>query len=356
MDHSHTPLPNPATINRVAIVLPDMIGTTICAMPAVLAIAAAYPTAGLRLFGFARCAELLSDELLRDEPVATELELLTTDGLGPQLIDRLRAGPPTQLVFDFLSTPESEAALAKAGVAHRVGWACESDGPGQTTGQTTGPTIAVTPPGDRVQLATQDYLDFLLAVGQPAALTPPRLRAAEPTRAAGRQWLLDQGAAPGPLLVLGVGGGNELKRWPLAAYRQVAAAFENREGGQTVFFLGPREAGMAAELRALHPTALIADSLGLELAKGIIAGARLAVCNYHAIMHLAAALGVPTIGIFLASNPVEWFPYDPPSVHVVGPPLDCRPCYAEECEDWECNHPDLLAAVSTQLDRLLTLV
>ena len=334
------PLPNPATIHRVAIVLPDMIGTTICAMPAVQAIAAAYPSASLRLFGFARCAELL-----RDEPVAAGLELLTTDGLGPQLLQRLQTGPPTQLVFDFLSTPESEAALVRAGVAHRVGWTSDSGGPG--------PTIAVPPPGESLQQASQDYLDFLVAVGQPAAPMPPRLHAASSTRAAGRQWLADQGAAPGPLLVLGVGGGNELKRWPLANYRQVAAAFEEREGGQTVFFLGPREAGMEAELRALHPTALIAESLGLDLAKGVVAGARLAVCNDHAIMHLAAALGVPTIGIFLASNPVEWFPYEPPAVHVVGPPLDCRPCYAEECEEWECNHPDLLTAVGAQLNRLL---
>jgi ADP-heptose:LPS heptosyltransferase len=347
MSHEHSspsspgPHPHPDTIGRVAIVLPDMIGTTVCALPAVQAIAAAYASASLRLFGFARCAELLGDE-----PVAADLELLTPDTLGTQLIEALRTGPPTQLVFDFLSTPDSEGALAKAGVEHRVGWPCDTDDEGHT--------IAVPPPGERSQLANQDYLDFLVAVGQPASLTPPRLVADSSTCAAGHQWLSDQGATPGPLLVLGVGGGNELKRWPLANYRQVAADFEQREGGQTVFFLGPREAGMGAELHALHPAALIAESLPLDLAKGIIAGARLAVCNDHAIMHLAAALTVPTIGIFLSSDPVEWFPYEPPAVYVVGPPLECRPCYAAECEHWSCNHPDLLAEVRTHVDRLLS--
>jgi hypothetical protein len=37
---------------RVAVVLPDMIGTTVCAVPALHALRAAFPTAAIDCFGF----------------------------------------------------------------------------------------------------------------------------------------------------------------------------------------------------------------------------------------------------------------------------------------------------------------
>jgi hypothetical protein len=40
---------------------------------------------------------------------------------------------------------------------------------------------------------------------------------------------------------------------------------------------------------------------------------------------------------------------------VIGPVLDCRPCYAEACNGWECNHPSLMAQVQERLTSLLEL-
>jgi ADP-heptose:LPS heptosyltransferase len=330
-------------VSSAAVLLPDMIGTTVCALPAVEAIRAALPSATVRLLGYARVTELL-----RDEPAAAQgLRLMDLARLGDELRAAFAEDGVPELVFDLLSTPLSETALAAAGVLHRVGWPSEDLG-------APGHTIAVPYPGGRSQQSVQDYLDFVLAAGLPAPFRPPRLTAVSPTLEAARRWLDEQGVDDGPRFVLGLGGGNDRKRWPLPRYLELGVWLERHGAGRPVFFAGPREAEIVAQLHEALPAALVAQSLPLDLAKGLIAGCHLAVCNDHAIMHLSAALGVPTVGVFMASDPAEWFPYPAPSTHVIGPPLDCRPCFAEDCDGWACNDPSLMEQVQQRCAEILT--
>jgi len=329
-----------AAINDVAIVLPDMIGTTICARPAVETIREAFPGARLRLYGFRQVAEFLADEV-----GCEELKLLEKEDFDQRLRDQLAADGSPTIVFDFLSTPRSEAALMAGGIRYRVGWTNEEL-------QGFGHNVHVPAPADKAQQSVQDYLDFPEAVGVTTKLAPPSLTASKKLQEQAKKWLGEQDIGGDDIYVLGVGGGNARKRWPMENYHRVAEHLEGR-GGRAVFFMGPNETGMAAALREALPEAIIAESLPLDLVKGIVSLARAAVCNDHSIMHLAAALGVPTIGIFLASNPEEWFPYGEPSSYVVGPPLPCRPCYSEDCEhEWRCNDPDLVGRVFIKLKAL----
>jgi ADP-heptose:LPS heptosyltransferase len=321
-------------VRRVAVVLPDMIGTTVCAVPALHALRAAFPAATLELFGF----ELVS-RFLCDEPCGRDLALLDLPLRSAQLAARLPR--PPDLAFDLLGTDESRAALVAAGARRLVGWP-------DRHGQVTDP---VPFPSGRHQLAVQDYLDFLAAVGAAAPFAAPRLEAAPATRERGRAWLRERGIDDGErVVVLGPGGGNDRKRWPLARFLELEARVAGR--GVAVHFIGPREPELHARLAAAPGRRLVAASLPLDLAKGIVAHGRLAVCNDHSMMHLAAALGVPTVGVFLASDPEEWFPYPPPSRRVIGPPLPCRPCYRADCAGWECNDPALPGLVAAAVDEL----
>ncbi|MBI5481562.1 MAG: glycosyltransferase family 9 protein [Deltaproteobacteria bacterium] len=324
-------------VRRVAVVLPDMIGTTVCARPALAAIYAAFPAATVQLLGFAPVSRFLCDE-----PCGRDLSLLDLPLRSAQLAGQLPQ--PPDVAFDLLGTDASRDALVSAGSRRLVGWP-------DRHGQVTDP---VPFPSQRHQLAVQDYLDFLVAVGAPAPFSPPRLTAAPATLGRGREWLRQQGVVDDEALVsFGVGGGNDRKRWPLEHFLALEDRFAGR--GRPIVFVGPREAELVDRLLAAPGRRVVAASLPLDLAKGILAHGRLAVCNDHAIMHLCAALGVPTIGVFLASDPDEWFPYPPPSRRVIGPPLPCRPCYRADCEGWECNDPSLPGMVAEVLEELWTL-
>jgi heptosyltransferase-2 len=52
--------------------------------------------------------------------------------------------------------------------------------------------------------------------------------------------------------------------------------------------------------------------------------------NDSGAMHLASALGIPTVGIFGSTNPARTGPFGPRS-SVVSHPLDCTPCLARTC-------------------------
>jgi len=91
----------------------------------------------------------------------------------------------------------------------------------------------------------------------------------------------------------------------------------------------------------------------LQTLKGVLSQAYGTFSNDYAVMHMSAALGIPTVGVFLASDPVQWFPYPPPSQYVMGEDLVCRPCYCEDCLDWKCNDPSLFNMVMNCLKQVV---
>lgn len=83
------------------------------------------------------------------------------------------------------------------------------------------------------------------------------------------------------------------KRWPLESFREVAAAID----APVKWLAGPEESLDEAErFEDLY-----------DLARWI-KRARLYIGNDSGISHLAAAVGVPTIAIFLTTDPLIWAP------------------------------------------------
>jgi len=77
-----------------------------------------------------------------------------------------------------------------------------------------------------------------------------------------------------------------------------------------------------------------------------------------AALHIAAAVGVPTAGIFGPSSPVSWAPRGKQHV-VVSKDLDCVPCRRKGCQDSERSRcietltiEDILEKITPQLSRI----
>ncbi|HEX7390881.1 MAG TPA: glycosyltransferase family 9 protein [Acidiphilium sp.] len=104
-------------------------------------------------------------------------------------------------------------------------------------------------------------------------------------------------ALPGRFIALipGASPHRPAKRWPANAFGALAA----RTGAQCVIFGGKSEAGLAAEIRAAAPDAIdLTGRTDLAALAAGIARAGLAIGNDTGPMHLAAALGVPSIVLF----------------------------------------------------------
>jgi heptosyltransferase III len=133
---------------------------------------------------------------------------------------------------------------------------------------------------------------------------------AEAVRILGELGLVDGGTVR-PFLGVFVGG-HLRKRWPQHLWLTFARELE-RMGIVFVVFLGPEEVRFAARLRAeLSPSVRIISPRPIRIFAALLARARLLVTPDSGAMHLAAALGVPIIG--LLQNEKSEF-YRPRGIH-----------------------------------------
>jgi heptosyltransferase-2 len=150
------------------------------------------------------------------------------------------------------------------------------------------------------------------------------------------EWRLRHGLPPSssPVVALAPGAVGPGKQWPTQHYAEVARQLA--QDGATIWVLGgPNEKSAAAEiLRSAGERAH--DLTGPDLRNAILAlkAANIAVSNDSGLMHVAAALGTPTIGIFGPTDPVLWAPLNPLAA-IVEPPIKtaCPACGRPDCSN-----------------------
>ncbi len=157
----------------------------------------------------------------------------------------------------------------------------------------------------------------------------PRLKVAAAKVAAwrNRRGLTDHGR---PVVAFAPGAVGSSKRWPSAAYAELARRLLS--DGIAVWVLGgPSEKPLAAEIVGGSDAR---DLTGNDLREAIfaLAAASIAVSNDSGLLHVAAALGTPSIGIFGPTSPWHWAPLNPlAAVMQAKGELACRPCHKPVC-------------------------
>jgi heptosyltransferase-3 len=108
--------------------------------------------------------------------------------------------------------------------------------------------------------------------------------------------------------------------------------------------------------RLKQPLATFPGTLSLKELAALIARARLFVGMDSAPMHMAAAMGTPTVALFGPSGDIEWGPWQVPH-RIVTSTHPCRPCGRDGCgggKRSEClaaiDVPQAFAAVQFLLD------
>ncbi|MBX6425205.1 MAG: lipopolysaccharide heptosyltransferase II [Variibacter sp.] len=164
----------------------------------------------------------------------------------------------------------------------------------------------------------------------PPAWPPPRLAVPAAEIA---DWRARRGLGDEPSVVaLAPGAVGPSKRWPVERYGAVASELARQ--GWTVWVIGgPAERPLAAEICAASG-GLARDLTGEDLREAILAlgAARLAISNDSGLLHVAAAIGTPTIGIFGPTSAWHWAPLNPLAGTVAAEtPPPCQPCHKPVC-------------------------
>ena len=126
-----------------------------------------------------------------------------------------------------------------------------------------------------------------------------------------------------PLIALGPTANWAGKVWPAARFVALFEALQAAlPGARPVVFAGPgaAEAAMAAPVLAGLPGAIdLTGQLSLPEAAACLARCRLFVGNDSGLMHLAAASGTPTLGLFGPTPASEYGPSGPRAAAVLAP-------------------------------------
>jgi ADP-heptose:LPS heptosyltransferase len=144
---------------------------------------------------------------------------------------------------------------------------------------------------------------------------------------------LDAAAARGPLVVVNANAGRLSleRRWPAARHAELSRLLADEDEATVVLVGAPSEVAHVAEVRALAGATrrgAVLDwsgRLAFDEFLALLARADLVVSNDSGPMHIAAAMGTPTLGLFGPETPVLYGPLGA-RAHALWKPVVCSPC------------------------------
>jgi heptosyltransferase-2 len=198
--------------------------------------------------------------------------------------------------------------------------------------------VPVPQPGEIPRHERFYYLELLRRAGVLHALPPIqaiRLDGIAGARADGIGKLSQAGISPP---VIGVSPGaayGNAKRWLPERFAAAASAVAREHGAAVALFgsAGERElcGKVAREIEAAGVvTRNFAGETTLAEFVDLAAACRLFLTNDSGAMHIASALGIPTVAVFGATDHVTTGPTGP-SARVVREQVECSPCLLREC-------------------------
>lgn len=125
----------------------------------------------------------------------------------------------------------------------------------------------------------------------------------------------------------GSGKGQKFKRWPFKHYTEVIKQLIKYFSGDIILFIGKDEEDLVFDIKkdlGYLPTIVIGKTIHQVAA--VMKRCSLIIANDSGLMHVAAAVGTPVIGIFGPTDPVRTRPYGNNN-KVVSLTLPCSPCY-----------------------------
>jgi ADP-heptose:LPS heptosyltransferase len=290
-------------VERIAVLRANALGDLVVALPALEALRAAYPAAEITLLGREHHVAILGS---RPGPVDRVIAL-PEGAVG----DEARRDPDLDRdgLLDDLAARDFDLAIQLHGGGRNSNRFVRRLGARTTAGSRTvdAPELDRWLPYVPFQWEIARYLDIVRLVGAEPVTVEPRLVATDDDRAALAAEL--PVLRSGPWAVVHPGATDPRRRWPVESFRRVARELVDR--GRRVVVTGTRGEEPLVEpiAAALGTCGIAATSLSLPALLGLLDGADVVVANDTGPLHLATALGVPTVGIFWVGNLLNAGPF-----------------------------------------------
>jgi lipopolysaccharide heptosyltransferase II len=157
-----------------------------------------------------------------------------------------------------------------------------------------------------------------------------------------------------PIVAIHPGATWPAKIWPSERFAELARSLE-RTDAQAVLLQGPRDGAVAQQVARLAPASVrMLGVLPVRQLAAVLAHSWVCVANDAAPMHIAVAVGTPTVGIFGPGEEYIWFPYRTPyyeasQSHVaLRKDVACHPCHLNVCNRTGDGYMECMRLLSSE--------
>ena len=155
-------------------------------------------------------------------------------------------------------------------------------------------------------------LAFLAELGVPPVTRSLKVVLTDGERACAEARRREWAPTPGALTLGIVIGARGRKQWPREQLLELLQRLQTRPGLVLVLFAGPEQRGEATRLgRDLVRPVIVAPQVGIRDFAAMLGSCTLVVTGDTGPMHLAAAVGVPTVSVFHVTDPRCYAPRGP---------------------------------------------
>ena len=292
-----------ARVRQILVVEPKHIGDVVLAIPFLAQLRSRFPNARTTLLAAPHARPILEGTGLVDDFIETHLDWTEEStrynpfGYNWRELWRLKrdlGARDFDIAFKCCMHIREHVVMGLSGARRRVGFAF---------GKGDGVLTDAIPVGDSNRQKVDDWMLLLAPFGGADPVEVPRLRVSGAERRWADEYLLQRGISSTPT-VIGIHPGASVpeKRWPLERFMEVGKALSKRGDVRILVFVDP--AGYGASLAAIDGA--VAVQVGLRELVALTERCVLLVCNDSGPMHIAGALGVPTVSVF-GSGIEQWF-------------------------------------------------
>jgi heptosyltransferase-2 len=309
-------------LNKILMRGPNWVGDAVLAIPAMKAVRERFPEAEITLLVRPWVAGVFTSAPFIDRVWSEPRPAGWTDWM------RLARGI-REKNFDvallFPNSFESAAMVFLGRVRQRVGYA--------TDGRSWMLTQSIKPNTEK-RHQIHYYLDLAAALSAPVDHLSIEIEASPEEKSQARKLLASAGIPPGrSFLVLNPGAAyGSAKRWGEERFAEAGDVLASELGIDVAIIGSEKERSIAERIQSLMRSrvAVLNGRTSLETLVGVISESSLVLTNDSGPMHIAAALGIPTVAVF---GPTEHFATGPfgPRTRIVREPVDCSPCMLRDC-------------------------
>jgi len=328
-------------MQRILVKELNWLGDVVMSLPALHALRRAFPESSISVLIKRPLASFFDGAEWLEEVIAYDVSAgLVGVADRSRVVSALR-DRRFDLAVLFPKSFEAAFWAAMAGIPRRIGFA------------TQGRSVLLT---DRVPFAVElrrkhqlfDYLHLLRETlgidGDASDCTPAVYR---PHRDTMRDWLEQRRRRSGRLVALAVAAAyGPAKEWPAEHFAPLIDLLAERYDAECVLVGGPEEIAKCEQVvsASRHGGLIAAGQTNVGEAMALLSLCDGFVGNDSGSMHVAGAVGIPTVGIYGSTNPQRTSPLGP-RTKVLYDQIECSPCLERTCR---FGHYDCLRRIEAE--------